>query len=119
MVKSAPINELPVEEPAPKKKVVVVHKKNALADSWLLPEDVAQKVYEPLNPECTIKLCEFLVNFWTLEKSEYLEKGRIIENTVFIVSFEIKLMENEKLFRKSGILTTWQMTSSLRQLMNK
>lgn len=33
VVKSAPINELSVEEPAPKKKVVVVHKKNALADS--------------------------------------------------------------------------------------
>ena len=33
VIESAPINELPVEEPAPKKKVVVVHKKNALADS--------------------------------------------------------------------------------------
>jgi len=31
-----------------------------------------------------------------MEESEYLEKDRIIENTVFIVSFEIKLMENEK-----------------------
>jgi hypothetical protein len=29
-----------------------------------------------------------------MEESEYLEKDRIIENTVFIVSFEIKLMEN-------------------------
>ena len=66
----------PVEEPAPKKKVVVVHKKNALADSGLLPEDVAQKVYEPLNPDCTIKLCEFLRNFWTPEKSEYIKNKR-------------------------------------------
>ena len=39
VVEAAPV----VEEPAPKKKVVVVHKKNALADSGLLPEDVAQK----------------------------------------------------------------------------
>ena len=61
---------------APKKKVVVVHKKNALADSGLLPEDVAQKVYEPLNPDCTIKLCEFLRNFWTPEKSEYIQNKR-------------------------------------------
>ena len=76
VVESAPINELPVEEPAPKKKVVVVHKKNALADSGLLPEDVAQKVYEPLNPDCSIKLCEFLRNFWTPEKSEYIKNKR-------------------------------------------
>ena len=76
VVESAPINELPVEEPAPKKKVVVVHKKNAIADSGLLPEDVAQKVYEPLNPDCTIKLFDFLRNFWTPEKSEYIKNKR-------------------------------------------
>ena len=70
------VEAAPVEEPAPKKKVVVVHKKNALADSGLLPEDVAQKVYEPLNPDCTIKLCEFLRNFWTPEKSEYIKNKR-------------------------------------------
>ena len=35
---------------APKKKVVVVHKKNALSDSGMIPADVAAKVYEPLNP---------------------------------------------------------------------
>lgn len=67
---------------APKKKVVVVHTKNALADSGLLPEDVAQKVYEPLNPDCTIKLCEFLVNFWTPEKSEYIQNKRAHKKTI-------------------------------------
>ena len=82
VVESAPINELPVEEPAPKKKVVVVHKKNALADSGLLPEDVAQKVYEPLNPDCTIKLCEFLRNFWTPEKSEYIQNKRAHKKSI-------------------------------------
>ena len=82
VVESAPINELPVEEPAPKKKVVVVHKKNALADSGLLPEDVAQKVYEPLNPDCTIKLCEFLRNFWTPEKSEYIKNKRAHKKSI-------------------------------------
>ena len=61
---------------APKKKVVVVHKKNALADSGMIPADVAAKVYEPLNPDCTIKLCEFLRNFWTPEKSEYIKNKR-------------------------------------------
>ena len=82
VVESAPINKLPVEEPAPKKKVVVVHKKNALADSGLLPEDVAQKVYEPLNPDCTIKLCEFLRNFWTPEKSEYIQNKRAHKKSI-------------------------------------
>ncbi len=67
---------------APKKKVVVVHKKNALADSGLLPEDVAQKVYEPLNPDCTIKLCEFLRNFWTPEKSEYIQNKRAHKKSI-------------------------------------
>ena len=71
-----------VEEPPPKKKVVVVHKKNALADSGLLPEDVAQKVYEPLNPDCTIKLCEFLRNFWTPEKSEYIQNKRAHKKSI-------------------------------------
>ena len=76
VVESAPINELPVEEPAPKKKVVVVHKKNALADSGMIPAEIAKKVYEPLNPECTMNLCEFLHNFWTPEKSEYIKNKR-------------------------------------------
>lgn len=67
---------------APKKKVVVVHKKNALADSGLLPENVAQKVYEPLNPDCTIKLCEFLRNFWTPEKSEYIQNKRAHKKSI-------------------------------------
>ena len=78
VVEAAPV----VEEPAPKKKVAVVHKKNALADSGLLPEDVAQKVYEPLNPDCTIKLCEFLRNFWTPEKSEYIQNKRAHKKSI-------------------------------------
>ena len=60
----------------PKKKVVVVHKKNALADSGMIPAEIANKVYEPLNPECTMNLCEFLHNFWTPEKSEYIINKR-------------------------------------------
>ena len=67
---------------APKKKVVVVHKKNALSDSGMIPVDVAAKVYEPLNPECTMKLCEFLVNFWTPEKSEYIQNKRAHKKTI-------------------------------------
>ena len=86
-VQAAP---LPVQTPAqtvvntipaapaetPKKKVVVVHKKNAIADSGMIPEEIAKKVYEPLNPECTMNLCEFLHNFWTPEKSEYIKNKR-------------------------------------------
>ena len=82
VVEAEPVKAAPVEEPAPKKKVVVVHKKNALADSGLLPEDVAQKVYEPLNPDCTIKLCEFLRNFWTPEKSEYIQNKRAHKKSI-------------------------------------
>lgn len=67
---------------APKKKIVVVHKKNALSDSGMIPADVAAKVYEPLNPECTMKLCEFLVNFWTPEKSEYIQNKRAHKKTI-------------------------------------
>ena len=67
---------------APKKKVVVVHKKKALSDSGMIPADVAAKVYEPLNPECTMKLCEFLVNFWTPEKSEYIQNKRAHKKTI-------------------------------------
>ena len=29
-----------------------------------------------MNPDCTIKLCEFLRNFWTPEKSEYIQNKR-------------------------------------------
>ena len=61
---------------AKKKKVVVIHKKNALSDSGMIPAEVAAKCYEALNPECTMKLCEFLVNFWTPEKSEYIQNKR-------------------------------------------
>ena len=60
----------------PRKKFVVVHKKNALADFGMIPAEIANKVYEPLNPDCTIKLCDFLRNFWTLEKSEYIKNKR-------------------------------------------
>lgn len=60
----------------PKKKVVVVYKKNALADSGMIPAEIANKVYEPLNPDCNLNLCEFLHNFWTPEKSEYIKNKR-------------------------------------------
>lgn len=46
-----------------------------------------------LEEDC-IKLPSFKFN---LNESEYSEKDRIIENTIFTVSFEIKLQENEKL----------------------
>ncbi len=75
-VPATPIVTPPSSVEAPKKKVVVVHKKNALVDSGMIPADVAAKVYEPLNPDCTLKLCEFLRNFWNPEKSEYIQNKR-------------------------------------------
>lgn len=71
------VNTIPAS-PAetPKKKVVVVHKKNALADSGMIPAEIANKVYEPLNPDCNLNLCDFLHNFWTPEKSEYIKNKR-------------------------------------------
>lgn len=73
---------VPIEEAAPKKKVVVVHKKKALMESGMIPAEVAQKVYEPLNPDCTLKLCEFLRNFWTPEKSEYIQNKRAHKKSI-------------------------------------
>ena len=49
VVQTEPVNDLSVEKHISKKKVIVVHKKNALAESGLLRENVAQKVYEPLK----------------------------------------------------------------------
>ncbi len=51
-------------------------KKNLLSDSGMIPEEFAKKCYDPLNPECTIKLCEFLKNFWDPEKSSYIKNKR-------------------------------------------
>ena len=45
-----------------------------------------------LDEEC-IKLPCFKFN---LEESEYSEKDRIIENTIYLLRFEIKMLENEK-----------------------
>lgn len=71
------VNTIPAApDETPRKKVVVVHKKNALADSGMIPAEIANKVYEPLNPECTMNLCEFLHNFWSPEKSEYIKNKR-------------------------------------------
>lgn len=61
---------------------VVVHKKNALSDSGMILAEVAAKCYEALNPECNMKLCEFLVNFWTPEKSEYIQNKRAHKKTI-------------------------------------
>ena len=58
----------------PKKVKVIVHRKNALADSGMIPQEIANKCYEALNPECNLNLCEFLKNFWDPEKSEYIKK---------------------------------------------
>lgn len=66
---------------APKKKFIV-HKKNKLVTSGMIPEEMAQKVYEPLNPECTMNLCEFLRNFWTPEKSEYIQNSRAHKKSI-------------------------------------
>ena len=71
-----PVVQTPVPISAPAETTTVIPKKNALTDSGLLPEDVAQKLYEPLNPECKMNLCEFLQNFWTPEKSEYIKNKR-------------------------------------------
>ena len=82
VVPAAPVVTPTPSVEAPKKKVVVIHKKNALSDSGMIPADVAAKVYEPLNPECTMKLCEFLVNFWTPEKSEYIQNKRAHKKSI-------------------------------------
>ena len=66
---------------APKKKFIV-HKKNKLVTSGMIPEEMAQKVYEPLNPDCTMNLCEFLRNFWTPEKSEYIQNKRAHKKSI-------------------------------------
>ena len=60
----------------PKKAKVIVHRKNALADSGMIPQEIANKCYEALNPECNLNLCEFLKNFWDPEKSEYIKNKR-------------------------------------------
>lgn len=70
-----------VSAETPKKKFIV-HKKNKLVTSGMLPEDMAQKVYQPLNPECTMNLCEFLRNFWTPEKSEYIQNKRAHKKSI-------------------------------------
>ena len=59
-----------------KKAAIVVPKKKSLAASGLIPEEMANKCYEALNPECNLKLCDFLKNFWTPEKSEYIQNKR-------------------------------------------
>ena len=66
---------------APKKKFIV-HKKNKLVTSGMIPEEMAQKVYEPLNPDCTMNLCEFLRNFWTPEKSENIQNKRAHKKSI-------------------------------------
>ncbi len=65
----------------PKKKFIV-HKKNKLVTSGMLPEDMAYKVYQPLNPECALNLCDFLRNFWTPEKSEYIQNKRAHKKSI-------------------------------------
>lgn len=50
-----------------------------------------------------------------MEESEYLEKDRIIENTVYIVSFEIKLMENEK----KKITFLWRYVEAINRMLKE
>ena len=65
-----------------KKAVIVVPKKKSLATSGLIPEEMANKCYEVLNPECNLKLCDFLKNFWTPEKSEYIQNKRAHKKSI-------------------------------------
>ena len=65
-----------------KKAVIVVPKKKSLATSGLIPEEMANKCYEALNPECNLKLCDFLKNFWTPEKSEYIQNKRAHKKSI-------------------------------------
>ena len=81
VIAPTPVVTPAAESDAPKKKFIV-HKKNKLVTSGMLPEDMAQKVYEPLNPECTMNLCEFLRNFWTPEKSEYIQNKRAHKKSI-------------------------------------
>lgn len=64
------------------KPKIVPPKKNALTTSGMIPAEMAQKVYEPLNPECTLKLCEFLQNFWSPDKSEYIQNKRAHKKSI-------------------------------------
>ena len=76
-------NEITSEqEEQPTKKKVIIHKKKTLLQSDLLPTDMAEKCYQPLNPECKLKLCEFLQNFWIPEKSEYIQNKRAHKKSI-------------------------------------
>ena len=75
-------NEMQINEPVSEKTKAITPKKNALTTSGMIPAEMAQKVYEPLNPECTLKLCEFLQNFWTPEKSEYIQNKRAHKKSI-------------------------------------
>lgn len=74
------VEAAPVE--VSEKTKAITPKKNALTTSGMIPAEMAQKVYEPLNPECTLKLCEFLQNFWTPEKSEYIQNKRAHKKSI-------------------------------------
>ena len=54
------------------KTEVYKNQKKLLEHSSLLPQQFAKKCYEPANPECTIKLCEFLKKFWDPQISDYI-----------------------------------------------
>ena len=78
------VNTIPAE--TPKKKVVVVHKKNALADSGMIPAEIANKVYEPLNPECTMNLCEFCIISGLLRSLNILKTNELIISLLAIIT---------------------------------
>ncbi len=64
---------------------------------------------QTLEEEC-IKLPCFK---FTIEESEFSEKDRIIENSVFTVSFEIKLPQ----FYKNQIIVMWRYIEAIQKML--
>lgn len=66
---------------------------------------------QTLEEEC-IKLPCFK---FTIEESEFSEKDRIIENSVFTVSFEIKLSQ----FYKNQIIVMWRYIEAIKNMLTE
>lgn len=71
-----------------------------------------------LKPFENIKLNENCIKLpcfkFDIEEVEYSEKDRIIENTVFVVSFEIKLPQ----FNENQIIIMWRYVEAIKEMLN-
>ncbi len=72
-----------------------------------------------LKPFENIKLNENCIKLpcfkFDIEEVEYSEKDRIIENTVFVVSFEIKLSQ----FNENQIIIMWRYVEAIKEMLNE